>query len=488
MRPSIWLGGILVASLFAAGQSAAQGLLPQPRTYDLMVADTSGDQVARFADLNQDGIYNTAGEWVSYYDPAISGGPAITNPSSLCFDTRGRLYISDTGIDAVLVTCDYTGDGGAHTAGSGEYKIYFDTANLSGFVLGSINTIRMDRNNVMWGTNPGVSAYPDDVVFRAEDLNSDGDCQDVGEITIVYDSNVGDYLLGVPTALTIDPNAEVMYVSDVNNSSGVGPVDGIYRMEDLNGDNDFNDSGECTIFYSGTEAYQPGLSYAADLCFHPNGDLYLVELTSDRFTVLRDVNGDGDCEDLSESWAWADAAINAMGRPNGCNGFEIDEYGRVIAPDYSADTIVMYQDKNADNDADDPGEIIEIWDNAIGPGAMTNSKEIALVPTPFMSTPTPVVYQGYPATIDFKGTDSDTSMLILGLTYLGSGPLPPYGILTHSTDIILGPLPLNSDGELKLTATIPVGAPAVTMYFSHASGKSPYRLYLSNPIAIRIAP
>jgi hypothetical protein len=78
-----------------------------------------------------------------------------------------------------------------------------------------------------------------DQVIRAIDLNHDGDAQDPGELQIVWENPAAGFT-GVDIVSL--PNGDVLIT---DNSAFT-----VVRLRDLNGDGDFMDEGEATLYYT----------------------------------------------------------------------------------------------------------------------------------------------------------------------------------------------------------------------------------------------
>ncbi len=494
MKRTLLLGaGLLATFAFLPGDSSAQtgpapGLKPQARTYDIILNDTGNDVIHRLANLNQDLDFNDAGETIFHYHAGIASGPATTNPSCVAVDTRGHVFISDTTGDVILRTIDYTGDGSAHAAAPVEWQVWLDATNASGIPLPTMNEFAIDANGVIWGTNAGVSANPADFVWRAEDLNGDNDAQDAGELTIAYDSATGPFNIQIPFAILLDPGLTAsLWVSDFYSTPA------LYRMTDGNNDGDFMDPGEVFSVYTGTLPGQPGFAYPETLAVAPNGDLYVYCAgTMKKFIRLRDANVDLDFDDAGESWLYCDktgvfgAANNA---PNVSWGLEIDENGRAVWGEVSAgDWVIVTEDLNGDGDAQDAGEGQIVWDSSAAIGSTSSPRALCLLPTPLLSAPAAVSINTT-WNLDFKGADSDAYQLLVGLTPLGYNlPLPPYGYLTHDLVLLTGAATLDGNGDAQWVLPAPASLLGLTVYFTQAAGKLPYRYYLSNGIAVTFVP
>lgn len=479
MKP---LGLSLVSLAFAASPLFAQ-VLPQERSYDLMVADSDANILVRLSDRTQNGMFQLIpNEYALVYDGLISGGPMLDTPSSLAFDRRGHLFLSDSGGDFILRLIDQDGDGMAMSSTLGEWQIFCDQTNASGVTLPSIVKLAFDADGVLYGMNSGVSAQPIDHVFRAIDQNGDGDANDLGEITIFYDGSQGPFPIATPFGFAIDPATGDIYVSDIN-------PDAIYRMRDLNADGDAMDAGETTLVFNGP-AGGPLLSNANTLRFHPNGDLFYNDATTDQIVRLHDFDSDGDFNDFGEAVVFADLTGNSLNVPKNHFDVEIDEDGVVWAVENSTyDAIIRYQDLNADGDAQDPGEVTKVYDSVIGPGTIGLPRSLARVPAPRLLGPS-TVQVGQNLALDVRSTDGETYQMLLGVQPIGfSASVPPYGYIGFVPLVSFFSGTLDSNGEANLVLPVPPGTPApITVYFGAACGKGFFRTYLSNDLSVTILP
>lgn len=479
IRPWIVSALALVAASEAFGQ-----ILPQEKTFDLFVTDSDSNTLVRLSDRSQNGLFqNFVDEYAMIYDGPSSGGPVLDQPASLAFDNRGHVFLADTGNDTILDLIDLNGDGAMTNAGIGEWKIFADNTNASGLVFTSVLKIAFDAGGVLYGVNSGVSANPLDYVFTAKDNNFDGDANDAGELKIIYDNATSSVAINTPFGLAIDPSGNGdIYVSDVN-------PDGIYRMHDVNADGDFNDAGEVGLVYTGPVG-SPVLSNANTLRFHPNGDLFYNDATTDQVVRMRDTNTDGDYNDPGEATVFADVTGNTLNVPKNHFDIEIDENGVVWAVENSTyDAIIKYKDLNNDGDAQDPGEVTKVYDNLIGPGTISLPRALALMPAPQLSVANTTVSIGN--SIDFlvKCADSDSYTMFVGIQSLGApASITPHGYLGF-LPIFLYTAFVDVNGEDLPSFTVPPGIPTpLTIYFNTPCGKQPFRYYLSNDVTVTLVP
>jgi Ca2+-binding RTX toxin-like protein len=144
--------------------------------------------------------------------------------------------------------------------------------------------------------------------------------------------------------------------------------DAIYRLNDLNGDGDTADAGEQIIFFGPDNA--SGLATPTGSIFNvhqaSNGTVYATDGDTDTVYRLRDLNKDGDADDVGESNVWFSEAENAAGltlpTPNGIaeggdGAIYVVNAGVASRP---TDSIYRTEDLNGDGDANDEGEAT-VW-------------------------------------------------------------------------------------------------------------------------------
>ena len=183
-----------------------------------------------------------------FYDATDPGGGS-SNPIVLTTGPLGYVYVSNTSTDTIMKLKDLNGDGDADDAG--EATVYIDLNNGSGVLFSSIFGMAFDTNGDLYIVNSSSGAAVD-FIGLCKDLNADGDCNDAGEISILYDSPTaianGVIELYVPMPCVLMPDGWLV-VSDVNDPNG---NDVLVRMKDLNGDGDLYDANEVDYFYDDT--------------------------------------------------------------------------------------------------------------------------------------------------------------------------------------------------------------------------------------------
>ncbi|MQY43666.1 hypothetical protein GG681_13550 [Epibacterium sp. SM1969] len=165
-----------------------------------------------------------------------------------------------------------------------------------------------------------------DQVLYAADLNGDGDANDVGETRVFFDEHNASGMIA-PTnngyQLAQSQGGDV-YIGD-------GATDTVYRLRDLNGNDNAQDAGEASVWFSADNVNGLTLNTTNGVAVGSDGAVYVVEAdtlgnpSGDFVYRTQDLNGDGDANDAGESSVWLDlTALDASSSP-----FEITFDGEV---------------------------------------------------------------------------------------------------------------------------------------------------------------
>jgi len=248
-----------------------------------------------------------------------------------------------------------------------EVLLYFAAGNAAG-TIGPMNPTAMQSR---WD---GLTCMGDQInrnVCLTRDLNKDGDAMDGGESIMAADAgNASGVSFAFPTGAAFDPQGRI-YVVNAGNAFG---ADGVYRMNDLNGDRDFQDAGEIEV-YVGPGALGPGNGpYSPqELVFAPTDVAtlgFLRNSSADLHGVYRclDGNSDDDADDPGEFTVFWD--VSAAGTPAAAGAaLELDAArpGAMYTLQLAAggvDLLIRLQDQNSDNDAQDAGESVVVFSTA----------------------------------------------------------------------------------------------------------------------------
>ncbi len=219
------------------------------------------DQILRLVDGNNDGDALDTGEATVYLDNNAASGAWLAVPAAMT-TRRGELFIADLNAtpDSILRVRDLNNDGDAQDPAE---VVRWAAPKAAG--AASVWSLEFDA--------VGDILYAMDLtsgdVFRFEDVNRDGDALDAGEATRFFDSanNASSVTLKSSFTLTTTPESiGVVYAS--NHSQDV-----VYRLQDLNVDGDANDTGEVTTWVqnAGTPPLATPLGTLRDCVFGPAG-------------------------------------------------------------------------------------------------------------------------------------------------------------------------------------------------------------------------
>lgn len=156
-------------------------------------------------------------------------------------NVSGAIFLADQTLDTLYLTQDLSGDGDANDPL--EVSVYFDGTNASGLSdpTSNIFTVLQGERAVYYGDGGTYSVY------RLIDYNRDGDALDIQEANVWFDaSNSASLPLLTPNGLAQDSTGAI-YIVEAD-TVGTPNGDFVYRTEDLNGDGDANDVGEASVW------------------------------------------------------------------------------------------------------------------------------------------------------------------------------------------------------------------------------------------------
>lgn len=148
-------------------------------------------------------------------------------------------------------------------------------------------------------------------ILRAHDGNQNGNYSDAGELFVYFDPAVavdpntnlpyGASKLTNPVAMAMDMKANVYVVDSASTRT-------MFKLRDLNGDGDANDLGESSIFFDATNAAGwANFSMQGVVCDEAGNVIITTQgqgtgfANNDRIFKLVDVNNDGDANDMAET-------------------------------------------------------------------------------------------------------------------------------------------------------------------------------------------
>ena len=133
-----------------------------------------------------------------------------------------------------------------------------------------------------------VTDSGNDQVHRLNDANGDGDYEDPGEVTVFYDDTLGPFELGNNNGIAVDARG-IVYVCDSSS-------DFVLALEDLDGDGTCHGPGEARIFYS--DANLEGIPFGSPSDMTFDGNRLWVAIPGagnepDIIMWMEDLDGDG---------------------------------------------------------------------------------------------------------------------------------------------------------------------------------------------------
>lgn len=477
-------------ALLLAATAAAQTIfpaLPFARTTDFFVTDSTGDNVWRLRDLNQDGDFNDASEVVVFYDD-VQGTIPLTNNVGIAVGPDGRVWVCDSSEDVVVVLHDANGDGDALDLG--EHEVFFDgTSSLSyggnaaGILLTSAQDLTVDAAGVVWVASSNTGGGGQDVILRLEDLGGLPGANDPGEATVFANFFLGGATgASIPTDVQVGPDGFLYYVE--NGTGGVPK--GIYRLRDDNGNGNANDPGEIETFFvpgtvgSATSAFHWGL--AIDI----QGAMSLSDSSGEAIWRVQDLDGSGAIDSASEAVVWYLAPGSSLIWRQ-----TVTADGTLWAVEsQSPDRVLrMRDDVFPDGDVNDPGEVVEVYDETLAAAAIGNPRSIAPAKAPTLSQGT--TPQG-DLIVTTHGTRDDTvSVWISSALWPLPISVPPLGTLQLDLGptAIFGPLyqaVIGPSGRHDATFVVPNDPSVAGFYHFQALVGRAARPQLTPPLTVQL--
>lgn len=231
------------AVMSAVFAGAAHAGTPTNDIQILYVTDPTLHRVFRLQDLDGNANYVSPGETVRFYDGLLDAIP-LTEPTCITASPDDTVFVGDVQDDIIVALHDDNDDADARDPG--EVRVFFDGrpgGNASNVRLTHVNGLVLRFLTVLWVANSNTASGEIDSILRLEDLNADGDANDVNEASVFYvppGSAVGD---SVPTAIEIGFDNHVYYTEN-----GSGLTRGVWRLADLDHDGVIG-PGEATPFY-----------------------------------------------------------------------------------------------------------------------------------------------------------------------------------------------------------------------------------------------
>ncbi|MEO1109926.1 MAG: Ig-like domain-containing protein [Pseudomonadota bacterium] len=262
------------------------------------VGDGSSDSIYRLTDLNNDGDAQDSGEAAVWFSGDNAGGLSTVTPNGIHEGADGAIYIVNAGTrsspqDAIYRTVDLNGDGDAND--KGEATVWLDLQSVidssSAFDLSFDGSVAYLSDTAGGATN---------VIYRIEDTNGDGSIQ-TDEVTTFVS---GDMSFGAPVDFShaVAPDGSLYTTEAI---SAFGETTRLYRLTDLDGSGQIDDASEAVQVWSG-DVLPEGLLSEISFSVAADEDGNVV-LTGNDFAqnshviTLSDLNGDGDFLDEGET-------------------------------------------------------------------------------------------------------------------------------------------------------------------------------------------
>lgn len=339
--------------------------LPAAATDGLYVADVGAGRILELNDLDLNNDFNGAGEVTVFYDGAIGS----VNVSTYDVDTGpgGELYVPSSIFGDIAVLRDNNADGDAHDPG--EAQLYFTTQNVGGISLYQITSLAVGPDGVVWvATADGGQFGGEDSIVRIEDLDGDGDADDVGEATLYYVAPGSAYIGNEQfTNVVVGLDGLVYFVEN-----GLPNGRGVYRMNDLNDNGVIDAPNELEYYFSpiplpGGHNYE-GLTQTQDRRW------FLTDWTSDVIWVFEDANFDGTINAATESSTYWTAS-----GPSTLRALGVSADGSIYASETtSPDRILRFRDQNG-NDVIEPFEVTGAYDETISSFDIVDPKGLCVL-------------------------------------------------------------------------------------------------------------
>jgi hypothetical protein len=246
-----------------------------------------------------------------------------------------------------------------------EVTTFFSGANAAGTpATANPNGLGIRRDGLV-----AVADFTNRRILLLKDGNGDGDAQDAGESRIFATGNTGTWTnFNSPFGVTFDACGRLLVT---NAGIAAIPFDGIFRLQDLNGDGDAEDATpapELTDYCTAAPMGPGNTNSSPGEIVNLSGAIFLRDSAGTNQGVTRavDLNADSDANDAGEFGSFFNAS-NAGAILLGA-GFSIDIdtknagavyiQNTVSVPAASTDQLIRVKDSNGDNDADDAGEAI----------------------------------------------------------------------------------------------------------------------------------
>jgi len=334
----------------------------------IFVTDPVLDQVFILQDLAQDGDFDDVGDTEVFYDGQTGPFP-LSNPVAVATDPFDQVFVGDSATDRIFVFRDNDDSGSA--MGIGESLVFFDGSpggNLSGVLMPEVTALNLRILGTLWVANANTNGANQDSVIRLQDLNNDGDANDLLEARVYYTSGPS-----LPLDATILTSIDVGYDGLVYVlENGTSRPRGLYRLLDLNGNGVIDAPAEEQTAWLPLQA-TPGDFTSAEV--GEGGEWYVLDRANQLVQIGFDVSANGNIDPITEAapfWAMSptrtfqDMAVAIDG-------------GELYLGDISGspDLIVHAKDFDAGGDIDNATEVNVVYDDSVAPVNIDNPYSIA---------------------------------------------------------------------------------------------------------------
>jgi len=415
-----------------------------------------------------------------------ASGIALTNPSCITVADDGTAYIADNTVDIVLALRDLNGDGDANDPG--EFTQVFATNGPSGITMAAAQGLTVDALGRVYVAvaNAGSPPVGTDMVLRLEDLNGDKDFDDLGEAAIYASIPGSSAAVGTSIPTKVAVTAAGdLLYTDVGTTSALQK--GIYRLVDTNLDGDASDAGEWTPVWT---PLVPSTGFSStpffwSLAIDWSGVMYTADYSNNE-NLWRLVDADlSGTIDASEATIFYNTAASTWW------DVLVREDGAILVVEaQTPDRITRLIDGNLDGDAMDAGEAVQIYDSSVAAQPIS-VRGAALMRAPSLVMIPQTTQVGTSSNFTIRTTRPfDLVVPALSLAAVPSFSLPPFGYL--EIDPINGVLLSLGLADAQCNYSTPLNLPNnpvfIGTYATQALCGDLFRLYLTNGASLTLTP
>ena len=312
---------------------------------DIVMAETTQDQIVLFQDLDDSGYFDADIEVVALYNDGM-GGTNFSSPRDVMVRKEGGApvaYWVDTGQDQLFRGEDLDANG---VIDLGE-ETFFYTYGAS-----SPDGLALTDDGAVWHCSDGDTNQG---IWRSYDADGNKTANDPGETVLLIDGTVNHTIeqsIGAPVSAFM---GDILRMTDVGNGivAFTSYTDSAhFRFEDKNGDDDVADAGESILFLNAT---------GENPSFDWNPDFAGAVLGSDPRSLVVDPVA------VTNGWLSRVASQDEGGAEIvylGCDSSSTSAYSQNQYGEYINGLIFRCEDLNLDGDANDAGEVTTFYDGS----------------------------------------------------------------------------------------------------------------------------